>query len=98
GDRPGLLRAPVALTVFEGAILVLEAGNARVQALDVSGNPVNLFAGGTSPTFALKDANATYLDIGADGVGYVYVLSFNGTGANPADYHLEIYTPDGVFL
>ena len=98
GDRAGLLRAPVALTVFEGAILVLEAGNLRVQALDVSGNPVNLFGGQTSPTFALIEPNATYLDIGVDGLGYVYVLSFVGAGANASDYRVDIYTPDGVFL
>lgn len=98
GDRAGLLRVPVALTVFEGAILVLEAGNARVQAFDVSGNPVNLFANKTSPTFDLADHNATNLDISVDGVGYVYVLSYVNAGTSPADYRLDIYTPDGVFL
>jgi hypothetical protein len=98
GDRAGLLRVPVALTVFEGAILVLEVGNARVQAFDVSGNPVNLFANKTSPTFDLADRTATHLDISVDGLGYVYVLSYTNAGTSPADYRLDIYTPDGVFL
>ncbi|MDX2166116.1 MAG: hypothetical protein SF182_03610 [Deltaproteobacteria bacterium] len=98
GDRAGLLSVPVALTVFEGAILVLESGNARVQAFDVSGNPVNLFANKTSPTFALADRSATHLDISVDGVGYVYVLSYANSGTSPADYRLDIYTPEGVFL
>jgi hypothetical protein len=98
GDRAGLLSVPVALTVFEGAILVLETGNQRVQAFDVSGNPINLFANKTSPTFDLADRNATHLDIAVDGVGYVYVLSYANAGTTPADYRLDIYTPEGVFL
>jgi len=98
GDRPGLMRVPVALTVSDGAILVLESGNARVQAFDVSGNPVDLFDNGTSPTFALTDPSATYLDIGVDGLGYVFILSYTGSGTTVSDYRLDIYTPDGVFL
>src|SRR6185369_1557422 len=87
-----------ALTVFEGAILVLEVGNRRVQAFDVSGNPVNQFAQKRQPTFDLADATATYLDIGVDGLGYVYVLGFAGSGTSASDYRVEIYTPDGGFL
>jgi hypothetical protein len=98
GDRPGLLRVPVALTIFEGAVLVLESGNARVQAFDVSGNPVNLFANRTSATFALADRNATYLDIGVDGLGYVYVLGYIESGTSASHYRLDIYTPQGNFL
>jgi hypothetical protein len=101
GKRAGLLGDPVALTVFEGAILVLEAGNQRVQAFDVSGNPVNLFkdinGDNRIPTFRLKDV-ATYLDIGVDGLGYVYVLSFVDAGDKPSHYRLDIYDPDGAYL
>lgn len=98
GDRPGLLRVPVALTVSDGAILVLESGNGRVQAFDVSGNPVDLFDNGRSPTFPLNDPSATHLDIGVDGLGYVFVLSYTGSGTAVSDYRLDIYTPEGVFL
>jgi hypothetical protein len=98
GDRAGLLSVPVAVTVFEGAILVLEAGNRRVQAFDVSGNPVNLFAGGTQSAFPLTQGDLTYLDLGVDGLGYVYALAYVGSGANVSDYRLDVYTPEGQFL
>lgn len=46
GVREGLLRGPVALTVTaDGRILVLEQDNARIQAFDTMGNPVQCFAG-----------------------------------------------------
>ena len=46
GDREGLMQGPVAMTVTpDGRILVLEQGNARVQAFDTVGNPVQCFAG-----------------------------------------------------
>lgn len=44
GTRPGLFSGPVALTVAaDGRILVLEQGNGRIQAIDISGNPVPCF-------------------------------------------------------
>jgi hypothetical protein len=99
GTRPGLLRVPVAVTVFDGAIFVLESGNARVQAFDVSGNPVRRFKNGTSSTFDLADGTSiTLLDIDVDGLGYVFVLSHTSSGAMVSDYRLDIYTPAGNLL
>ncbi len=51
-----------------------------------------------SPTFALAHPNATYLDIGVDGLGYVYVLAYVESGASVSNYRLDIYTPNGDFL
>ncbi|HWU86441.1 MAG TPA: hypothetical protein VN253_04175 [Kofleriaceae bacterium] len=46
GSREGLMSGPVAMAVTpDGRILVLEQGNARIQAFDVVGNPVQTFAG-----------------------------------------------------
>lgn len=40
GSRPGLINSPVASAVApDGMILVLEAGNNRIQALDLGANP-----------------------------------------------------------
>ncbi len=48
GTRAGLFNGPAALTVTsDGRVLVLEQGNARIQAVDVNGNPVYCFAGST---------------------------------------------------
>ncbi len=45
GLREGLMRGPVAMTIAaDGRILVLEQDNARIQAFDTSGNPVQCFA------------------------------------------------------
>lgn len=46
GARPGLFNGPKALTITsDGRVLVLEQGNARIQAVDVNGNPVYCFTG-----------------------------------------------------
>ncbi len=46
GTRQGLVNNPVALDIcFDGRILVLEQGNARVQAFDALGSPVPSFDG-----------------------------------------------------
>src|SRR5262249_8272986 len=64
GAREGLLNAPVAVAVRDATILVLETGNARIQAFDVSGNPVQVFKNGTSATVELeKTPQLQYLDI-----------------------------------
>lgn len=100
GTRAGLMNTPVAVAVHDGAILVLEQGNQRIQALDLTANPVSRFAGKTSPFAALmtESAAVVYLDIAADTLGYIYVLSYVRDGRSPADYRLDIYDPAGTFL
>ena len=100
GVRAGLLNTPVAVTVHDGAILVLEQGNKRIQSFDLTANPVPRFAGKTSPFAALvaETGAVVYLDLAADTLGYTYVLSYVGNGTSPANYRLDIYDPDGSFL
>ncbi|MBO0902174.1 hypothetical protein [Jiella sonneratiae] len=50
--------------------------------------------------FPLKGrrAGSTYLDMGVEAQGHVYVLSYLSDGTKATDYYLDIYTPQGVFL
>lgn len=99
GTRADLLNTPVAVASWNGAVLVLEQGNARVQALDVHANAVNLFASGTSSLMSLQpESGVTYLDLAVEGQGYMYVLSYQGDGTLATQYRLDLYTPDGAFL
>jgi hypothetical protein len=99
GTRVGLLLAPVAVTVFQSTVLILEDGNQRIQAVDVSGNPVLRFQNGASNTVELeKGSGITYLDLGVEGLGYLYVLSYVNDGRTAADYRLDIYDPQGNHL
>lgn len=99
GSRVGLLQAPVAATVFDAAILILEEGNRRIQAVDVWGNPVLRFQNGTTSIIELDhDDGVVYLDIGVEGLGYLYVLSYVNDGRAAADYRLDVFTPEGTFL
>jgi len=100
GTRPGLMLVPVAVTVADATILVLEDGNKRVQAFDVSANPVLRFANGTSSVFKLADqgADVVYLDLAVEAKGYIYVLSYVNDGLRAADYRLDVYTPQGDLL
>jgi hypothetical protein len=96
GTREGLMNAPVAVAVLDATILVLETGNARIQAFDVSANPVRLFKNGTSATIELeKTADLEYLDIAVEGLGYMYVLSATNHGLTLNDYRLDVLTPQG---
>jgi hypothetical protein len=99
GSRPGLIDSPVASAISpDGVILVLEAGNNRIQAFDLGGNPVRHFAkqsspysltlGGTDPVQGWQ-----YLDLAVEYTGYVYVLSYN---QNSFKYRLDIYHPEQV--
>lgn len=98
GRREGLLDTPVAVASLGNAVLVLEQGNRRVQALDAHANAVPLFSGGTSNVMALRaEEGITYLDLAVEGQGYMYVLSYQGDGTLPAQYRLDLYTPDGAF-
>ncbi len=97
GSAPGRFGGPVALALTpSGDLLVLETLNARLQAVDVYGNPVPYFPG-DSPILALaaEERAATYLDLAVDGDGYVAVLLFLGSGDAVADYRLDLYAPDG---
>ncbi|MEO7335307.1 MAG: hypothetical protein ABIV63_01900, partial [Caldimonas sp.] len=99
GTRSGLLDTPVAVAAFGGAVLVLEQGNARVQALDPNGNPVLLFANGTTNLMPLRaETGIVYLDLAVEGQGYLYVLSYQNNGTDPSEYRLDIYKPNGDFL
>ena len=99
GTRAGLLAAPVAVAVIDATILILEDGNQRIQAVDVSGNPVLIFHNGTSNLVTLEQGTGiTYLDLGVEGMGYLYVLSFVNDGMTAADYRLDVYDPQGNFL
>ena len=97
GSRPGLLDLPVASAISpDGVILVLEAGNNRIQALDLGANPVRHFTkqaspysltlGGTDPMQGWQ-----YLDLAVEYTGYLYVLSFN---QNSYQYRLDLYHPE----
>lgn len=104
GLREGLVYLPrcVAVTTT-GSILVLEAGSNRVQAFDLLGNPVDMFLDGqkrASTSFPLRDRGpgVTYLDMGAEVTGYVYVLSHVGEGLRREDYFLDIFDPAGRYL
>ena len=53
---------------------------------------------GTPGTPTASDADAVYLDLGVEGLGYMYVLSYANGGLTPAHYRLDVYTADGAFL
>jgi hypothetical protein len=68
GTRPGLFGGPAALAVTaDGRVLVLEQANARIQALDVNGNPVSCFTAATLPSVSADNASA--LDAGLVATG-----------------------------
>lgn len=95
GTREGLIQGPACIAVApSGHILVLEQLNNRLQAFDTAGHPANAF--GNSPFLQLRaaSANARFLDISMEFMGYLYVLYRDGNGV----CQLDIYRPDGTFL
>ena len=93
GSLAGLIMSPAALAIAaDGAILVLEQGNNRIQAFDLGGNPVPFFTQQSEPHFLNLDAteNATYLDLAVEFTGYLYVLSMNANNV----HRLDIYSPN----
>ena len=95
GSRPGLLNGPVAAAVSaDGAILVLEGKNNRLQAFDLGANAVQFFSKQASPYFLSLDAtnnpDTVYLDLAVEYTGYLYVLSYS-IGSNR--YRLDVYHP-----
>ena len=56
---------------------------------------------GLTSLLRLKNRQAsqvTYLDLAVESKGFIYVLSYVNDGANPSDYRLDIYQPDGTPL
>lgn len=41
---------------------------------------------------------STYLDLAVEARGYIYVLSYAGTGSQVSDYQLDLYEPTGKWL
>jgi hypothetical protein len=94
GTRPGLFNAPTVATITaEGVILIVEAGNNRIHAVDATGNPVKFFSKQPEPyflNFSVTGGPGTqYLDIAVEFSGFIYILSYNGSV-----YRLDIYRPD----
>jgi hypothetical protein len=105
GTGPGRLGGPALVCIRpDQTILVLEARNRRIQAFSRGGHPVPAFS--TTPTpywvplvlHAPEGTNVVYLSLSTDVAGYVYLLSQNGNGYDPSDFHLDIYTPTGQHL
>lgn len=100
GTEIGLLSSPTAVAISNpGIIIVLEAGASQLAAFDLNGNPVRYFGSGSPAAFTLTlPGAATYLDVAVDGSGQIYVLSYRGDGTQPADYRIDVYTPNGTPL
>lgn len=99
GSRPGLLDTPTVVTVTaEGTVLVVEGGNNRIHAMDIYGNPVQLFTKQPIPYFlnfsAIGGADTQYLDIAAEFTGFIYVLSSSTSDQVTYQYRLDIYAAD----
>ena len=95
GSRPGLMHTPTAAAITaHGVVLVLEAGNSRISALDTCANPVPLFNKQSSMyslTLSGTDSdNHEYLDMAVEYSGFIYVLTRN---LNTSVYRLDIYHP-----
>jgi hypothetical protein len=96
----------VAPAVGSGVIILERADSslippapARMQAFDLHGNPAPIFAGGaTEAPVRTEAAPVTCLSIATEAKGFIYVLKFTGDGSQPAQYLLDLYSPDGTFL
>ena len=100
GSEIGLLNSPTAVAVTNpGVVIVLEAGASQLAAFDLNGNPVRYFGTSAPAAFTLPlPQPATYLDVAVDGSAQIYVLSFRRDGSQPADYQIDVYTPNGTPL
>ncbi|MDX9724671.1 MAG: hypothetical protein RBU37_28235 [Myxococcota bacterium] len=49
-------------------------------------------------TLETESEEVSYLDLSVETQGYMYVLSYSGSGAKPAEYRLDIYSPKGDFV
>lgn len=108
GSQRGNLTAGrgVAATSDGLAFLVLEdAPNRRIQALDEQCNPVAYFqpAGAKARTWSVPllaegATPVTYLDLSVAVTGFIYVLSYANDGAAVDDYRLDLYRKSGDWL
>ena len=106
GTGPGRLGAPTLVAIRpDQTILVLEAGNRRIQAFSCGGHPVSIAPLSAQPVFwtplephAPAGTNVVYLSMSVDVVGYAYVLSYSGNGYDASDFWLDIYSPTGAHL
>ena len=106
GSGPGRLDAPTLVAIRpDQTILVLEAGNARIQAFSCGGHPVSIAPLDAEPFFwaplvshGAGNSNVVYTGMSVDVAGYAYVTSYNGNGYDASDFYLDIYTPTGTHL
>lgn len=107
GSAVGLMDTPVAVASYSQAVLVLEQGNARVQAFTHSGDEsIKMFNDANGAPTALMPlvqesdpSSVVYVDLAVDGTGYIFVLSYISSGAvSAASYRLDVYTPTGSHL
>ena len=104
GTAPGRLLAPALVAIRpDQTILVLEAGNQRIQAFSRGGHPVPAFPS-INPLYwfplvshAPPD-DVVYLSMSVDVANYVFILSQVGNGYDVADFYLDVYTPTGALL
>ena len=45
-----------------------------------------------------RGIDVTFIDMGVEAQGHIYILSYQGTGSSPANYVLDVYGPDGHFV
>src|SRR5262249_35008662 len=82
GTQVGVLQSPTAVAITApGVVLILEAGANQLAAFNLDGNPVKYF-GSNQDQYTQKLANqGTYLDLGVDGSGQIYLLYYTGDGS-----------------
>ena len=98
GLRPGLLDGPVLAALDpDGTILVVEAGNKRIQAFDLNGNAAPIFPNGAYFVPLKEQTVKQYLDFAVEFKGYMFVLSIVDSGGSDI-FTLDIYEPTGEWL
>ncbi len=98
GLRPGLLYGPVLAALDpDGTILVIEAGNKRIQAFDINGNAAPIFPNGAYFVPLKNQTVIRYLDFNVEFKGYMFVLSIVNVNSNEV-FTLDIYEPTGEWL
>lgn len=104
GSYKGLLHGAKALslTLDGNTFLVLEEVNSRIQAFSVTNASVTYFDGAEyirlNQGQDTPNTKVTYLDMSLEYGGYIYVLSYTGSGDKWQDYRMDLYEPNGKFL